>query len=59
MTSRKLDELASDIDEAATVVEELQFARNVDASEKLGELHDVLEEASDTIDQISDEEENE
>ncbi len=59
MTSRKLDELASDIDEASTVVEELQYARNADSGEKLDELHDTLEEASDMVDEIDNEEESE
>ena len=59
MTSRKLDELASDIDEASTVVDELKFTRNADTGEKLDELHDALEQASYTIDEIGDEEENE
>jgi hypothetical protein len=35
MSSRKLDELASDVDDAATVVDELEAEPDVDASEKL------------------------
>lgn len=57
MTSRKFDELATDIDDASTVVEELQVDSNDDAGEKLDELHDALEQASDTIDEIGEEEE--
>lgn len=55
MSSRKLNELASDIDDAATVVEELQAEPDVDASEKLDELKTTLEDASDVLDEIHDE----
>ena len=58
MSSRKLDELAADIDEASTVVEELQTGANPDAGatdEKLDELHKTLEDASDTIEEIESE----
>jgi hypothetical protein len=55
MSSRKLDELASDVDDAAEVVEELQAEPGVDASEKLDELKETLEEASDTLDELHDE----
>lgn len=54
MSSRKLKELASDVDDAATVVEELQAEPNVDSSEKLGELQRTLEDASDTLDELHD-----
>ena len=53
MSSRKLDQLASDVDDAADVVEELQAEPDVDASERLDEL--MLEEASDTLDELHDE----
>ena len=58
MTSDKLDELAVGIDDAATVVEELQVDPNAgaEASEKLGELQNTLKNASDAIDEISEEE---
>ena len=58
MTSRKLDELAVDIDDAAMVVEELQVEPNVDtkAGEKLDELRDTLQNASDALDDISEKE---
>jgi hypothetical protein len=52
MTSRKLDELASNIDDASMVVEELQDDPDTDPHEKLEELHHTLEHASDTIDEI-------
>ena len=55
MSSRKLDELASDVDDAADVVEELQAEPDVDASERLDELMKALEEASDTLDELHDE----
>ena len=51
MTSRTLDELASSIDDASMVVEELQDDSATDPQEKLEELHDTLEHASDTIDE--------
>ena len=57
MSSRKLDELATDIDDASIVVDELQAEPGVDAPEKLDELHDVLEHASDTIDELDNTEE--
>jgi hypothetical protein len=65
MTSRKLNEVAAAIDDASTVVEELQDSvpeeppvdPDADAAEKLEELHEILEHASDTVDEIGDEEE--
>ena len=56
MPSRKLEELASDVDDAATVVDELQAEPEGDASEKLGELKKTLEDASDTLDELHDDE---
>ena len=55
MISHKLDELSADIDDAATVVEELQIEPDAD-TERLDELEDTLKNASDTIDEISEEE---
>ena len=55
MSSRKLNELANDVDEAATVVEELQAEPDVDVSEKLEELKTALEDASDVLDELQDE----
>jgi len=58
MVDRKLGELASDIDDASTVVEELQEEQKpAAADEKLNELHATLEQASDTIDDIVDDDE--
>ena len=55
MSSRKLNELASDVDDAATIVEELEAEPDVDASEKLDELKTTLEDASDVLDELHDE----
>ena len=58
MSSRKLEKLAADIDDASTVVEELQGDADPEANadEKLDELHEKLEDASDTIDDMENEE---
>jgi hypothetical protein len=56
MTSRKLDEIASDIDDASRVVEELQVDPDTDGDEKLAELHKTLEHATDTIEEIDEKE---
>jgi hypothetical protein len=56
MTSRKFDELTSDIDDASTVVEELQTDQDADGGEKLDELHKTLEHASDMVDEIGEDE---
>jgi hypothetical protein len=55
MTSRKLDELAVDIDDAADVVDEIEAdaETGTDAGEKLKELRNTLKNASDAIDEIS------
>jgi ElaB/YqjD/DUF883 family membrane-anchored ribosome-binding protein len=50
MSNRKLDELATDVDDATTVLEELQDAPGITAQDKLEELHDKLEQASAAID---------
>jgi len=55
MSSHKLNELARDVDDAATVVEELQAEPDVDASEKLDELKAALEDACDVLDELNDE----
>ena len=57
MTSDDFDELASDIDDASMVAEELQEDHDADAREKLDELHKRLEHASDMIDEIADKDE--
>jgi hypothetical protein len=51
-TSHEFDELASDIDDASTVAEELQDDHDADRGEKLDELYKTLEHASDMIDEI-------
>ena len=56
MSSRKLNELATDIDDATLNVEELQDVPETNVAEKLDELHKTLEDASDTIDELEDEE---
>ncbi len=52
MMSRRFDDLASDIDDASTVVEELQAEPDADGGEKLDELHKTLERAADMLDEI-------
>ena len=51
---RKIDEVANDIDEASTAVEEMQInpEHDADTASKLDELHDALEHASDALDDI-------
>ena len=56
MTSHRFGELASDIDDASTVVEELQADQDADGGEKLDELHKTLEHASDMVDEIGEDE---
>ena len=56
MSSRKLNDLATDIDDASLTVEELQDVPDINVDEKLDELHKTLEDASDTIDELEDEE---
>ncbi len=54
MTSRKIDEVASDIDDAVTTLDELKAKsdHDIDTTDKLDELHDALEHASETLDDI-------
>ena len=54
MTIRKIEEAAADIDDAVETVEELPGAPDVDTTEKLDELHDALEQASDALDEVAD-----
>jgi hypothetical protein len=54
MSNRKLDELATDVDDATSVLEELQDDPSVSAQDKLEELHDKLEQASAAIDLLED-----
>ena len=53
--SRKFDEVASNIDDALTVVEELQDEPDTNTGEKLDELQENLQQTSDTIEEIDDE----
>jgi len=54
MADPKLDELATDIDDASVAVEELQGDLDTVAREKLTDLRKTLEHASDIIDEIGD-----
>jgi hypothetical protein len=55
MSPRKLDELAANLEDASTVVEELRDEADVDVrKEKLDDLQTTLEDASDTLDEMSD-----
>jgi hypothetical protein len=53
-SSRKLAELASDIDDAKTVVDELTDTAENDRDAKLEELDKTLEHAKDTLDDLED-----
>ena len=59
MANPKIDELAVDIDDASTVVEELQVDDEADPQEKLDDLQKTLEHASDMLDEISEKDEKE
>ena len=59
MADPKFDELATDIDDASTAVEELQVDHDDDSDEKLDDLHKILEHASDMIDEIGEKDEKE
>jgi hypothetical protein len=52
MSPRTLDELATDIDDALRIVEELQDAPDVDTDTRLGDLKETLERAQTTIDEL-------
>ena len=55
MSNRRLDELATDVDDATDVLEELQQDdAGVNTADKLKELHDKLEQASEAIDELED-----
>jgi hypothetical protein len=53
MSSDKLDELAANLDDVKTDVEDLQFDPDADV-ERLDEVHQALQDATDTIDEIGD-----
>ena len=59
MTSQKTtDDVASNIDEASTVVEELQSDPCAeDGDDKLREIHEALDEATEMIEEMDDEKE--
>jgi outer membrane murein-binding lipoprotein Lpp len=54
MTPRKIDEIATDIDDASTTIDELQADADpgTDTAAKLDEIHAALEHASDALDDI-------
>jgi len=52
MPHRKLDELATDIEDAKRIVDELQDAPTVDTEDKLDELREKLDEATASIDEL-------
>jgi hypothetical protein len=56
-SSRKLDEVSTDLDDASDVVEELQDDQQTDVPGKLDELHKTLEDASDRMDEIQNKDE--
>jgi hypothetical protein len=55
MSPRKLDEVATEIDDASDTVEELQDNPDADTDEKLDDIHETLEKASDTLDELESE----
>jgi hypothetical protein len=54
MPSRTHNELDAQLDDAKTAVEELQYRPETHTTEKLDELRESLEEASDTLDDLGD-----
>ena len=48
MADPKFDELAADLDDASTAVEELQIDHDADAGEKLDDVRKTLEHASES-----------
>ena len=52
MASRKIDELATDIDDAKTTVDELADASDADRDDKLEELNKTLDHAKDAVDDL-------
>lgn len=54
MASRKVDKLATNVDDALEIVDELKY--DPDDSDKLDELHETLVDAQDTIDGVDEEE---
>ena len=54
MSNRTLEELATDVEDATSVLEELQDDPGLNTQDKLGELHDKLEQASQAIERLED-----
>jgi hypothetical protein len=54
----KLDKLATDVDDAFTIVEELRNDSDRGTHEKLDEVHETLTHASETLEKLEDEDEN-
>lgn len=54
MTSRNINEAATDIDDASITVDELRAQPNLDVetTDKLDELRETLEHASDKLDEV-------
>ena len=57
MSSRKIDKVATNVDDALEIVEELQDQiveehQDEPDAERLDELHETLEDAQDTIDGV-------
>jgi hypothetical protein len=60
MTSRNIAEAAADIDDATTTIEELQAEPDVDAPDKLKEVRESLDHASDVLDgEVEDDDDDE
>jgi hypothetical protein len=55
--TEKLDKLATDVDDAFTIVEELRDDPARDTEEKLDEVHETLTHASETLEKLEDEDE--
>jgi hypothetical protein len=53
--SEKLDKLATDVDDAATILDELRDDPDRDTCEKLDELDDTLTQVSETVARLEDE----
>jgi hypothetical protein len=54
MSNRTLDELATDVEDATSVLEELQDDPGINTQDKLEEIHDKLEQASEAINELED-----
>jgi len=54
MASRKTDELAEDLDDAKTALEDLRTTSDVDTADKLDELDQAIERARDKVGDLED-----